>query len=122
MDDKLSSFGNLIIKSVRDNSLFVLEGIISGHMKSQIDKEMHEKIKKMSKEDIETLKEMAYRMVDLTIHNLLFMFEDNPNWKISNEEEIIANLNELSDGLTGELYTSDGWISKFSNYPSSKGL
>jgi hypothetical protein len=122
MDNKLSLFGELLIKSVRDNSLFVLEGVISGHMKSQIDKEMHEKIKKMSKEDIDTLRDMAYRMVDLSLHNLLFMFEDNLSWKISNEADGIENLNELSDGLSGELYTSDGWIINFSDYPLSKGL
>jgi hypothetical protein len=74
----------------------------------------------MTKEDVEILRDMAYRMVDLTIHNVLFMFEDSPSWKISNEQEMITSLSELSDGLAGELYTSDGWISKFSNYPPSK--
>ena len=29
-----------------------------------------------------------------------------------NQEDI----SELSDGLAGELYTTDGWISRFSTY------
>ncbi len=122
MENKLSTFGSLFIKSVRDNTIFVVEGIISGHMKSPIDKEMHEHIKGMSSKEIEFLRDVAYRTLDLALHNMLFMFEDNQNWKITNEEEGIFNINELSDGLSGELYTSDGWISQYSEYPPSKGL
>lgn len=122
MEKKLESFGNLFVRSVRDNTLFVLEGIISGHMKSAIDKEMNKQISKMSKENIEVLRDVAYRMVDLSLHNLLVMFEENPEWKVSNESEDVQSISELSDGLAGELYTSDGWIVQYSSYPLSKGL
>lgn len=122
MDDRLLIFGELFIKAVRDNTLFVTEGIIDGHMKSQVDREMHDKIKLMSPDDILLLKDFACRMIDLTMHNTLFMLEDNPDWVLSNQNAGVDNLNELSDGLSGELYTSDGWIGQFSNYPPSKGL
>jgi hypothetical protein len=122
MEKKLDLFGNLFIKSVRDNSLFVLEGVIDGHMKSSIDKEMHEQISKMSNNDILLLKEMAYRMVDLCLHNTLYMLEENQSWRLSSEEEGISNIADLSDGLSGELYTEDGWIRRYSQYPPSKGL
>lgn len=122
MNNNLSNFGDLFIKSVRDNTLFVLEGIINGHMQSPVDKEMHEMINRMSSENIEILKAVGYRMIDLALHNVLFMFENNPDWKLTNEDVGVADLNELSDGLSGELYTTDGWIRQFSNYAPSKGL
>jgi hypothetical protein len=68
------------------------------------------------------LRDVAYRMVDQALHNTLFMFEQNTDWKISNEKQGISSLNNLSDGLAGELYTEDGWIHQFSEYPASKGL
>lgn len=121
MEEQLSSFGNLFIESVRDNTLFVLEGIISGHMKSKVYKEMYEKINRMSEQDRELLMDFAYRMVDLSLHNMLFMFEASKEWIISDSENTI-NIAEDSDGLSGELYTDDGWIHRFSNYKRSNGL
>lgn len=122
MENQLSAFGELFIQTVRDNTLFVAEGIVSGHMRSQRDRDMYERIKLMSIEDISFLKDFAYRMIDLTMHNTLFMLEDSPNWVLAKREEGVQDIAELSDGLSGELYTSDGWISKFSAYPPSKGL
>ena len=34
-------------------------------------------------------------------------------------EGTLVNLTDLSDGLAGEVYSEDGWIAKFSKYPSS---
>lgn len=121
MENQLSNFGENFIKEVRDNSLFVLQGIIDGHMKSQEDQELHMTIKSMSSEDLDILKSIAYKMVDLSLHNTLFFFESNEKWKIVNIDGTV-NLIELSDGLSGELYTEDGWIRKYSEYPPSKGL
>ena len=45
---------------------------------------------------------------------LLFLFEEYPEWKLIDENQ--NNLAELSDGLSGELYTENGWIKKFSSY------
>lgn len=122
MKKEISEFGRLFIESVRDNTLFVLEGIISGHMKSQIDKEMHEKVNTLSNQDLDLLKKVSYRMIDLSLHNMLVMFEDNQQWVISSSDDHGLDLKEVSDGLAGELYTSDGWIKQFSEYPPSEGL
>ena len=84
MDNKLSNFGELFIKSVRDNTLFVLENVIAGHMKSDIHKEIHEQIKGLSNDDLHLLKTFSYKMVDHALHNMLFMFQENEEWKISN--------------------------------------
>ncbi|MDA3613484.1 hypothetical protein [Polluticaenibacter yanchengensis] len=122
MEDRLSEFGEIFIKSVRDNTLFVIEGIINGHMKSDIDKKMYKDIKELPLESIELLRVFVYKAVDLSMHNMLFMFESNNDWVLFNENMDVDNIVELSDGFAGELYTSEGWISRFSDYSPSRGL
>jgi len=119
MSEILNEFGELFIKQVRDNSISILEKTIRGEMRAPADQELHRKISSLSNAEIEILKETAYRMVDLTLHNMLFMFEQSKAWVIANPKEGVQSLSELSDGLAGELYTSDGWIQQFSGYPSS---
>ena len=57
------------------------------------------------------INELIPQVVDLCLHNMLCMFEEHEDFVISIDEE---NLNDLSDGLAGELYSADGWISRFS--------
>ena len=50
-------------------------------------------------------------MVDATLHNTLFLFEQElDGWQISNPDEEIDSIANISDGLSGELYSSNGWI------------
>ena len=42
---------------------------------------------------------------------MLEMFEQHDDIELNMSNE---NLNQISDGLAGELYTEDGWIQKFS--------
>ncbi len=42
---------------------------------------------------------------------MLCLFEEHDEFQIIVGGENIA---DISDGLSGELYTSDGWIEKFS--------
>ena len=117
MEKELSDFGELFIENVRDNSLFVFEGILSGHMKGVESKNLCEKLNGLSAQELALIKQIAYKMVDLTIHNTMFFFEQGiDGWKISNSEKNVDDLTSISDGLAGELYTEDGWIEKYSKY------
>jgi len=117
MEKVLSNFGKAFIENVRDNSLFVFEGIVSGHMKSAQGRRLHEEIQGLSEKELEIIKQVAYKMVDLTLHNTLFFFEqDIDGYKISNPEKDVKDLAGMSDGLSGELYTEDGWIGEYSKY------
>ena len=71
----LNQFGKDFVKSVRDNSLFVFEGTVSGHMTSTSDRKLHEAINNLKNEDVELIRQIVYKMVDSTIHNTLFFFE-----------------------------------------------
>jgi hypothetical protein len=57
--------------------------------------------------------------IDLTIHNVLGLFEEEESIQLVVEDESGAtNLSKISDGLCGELY-GEGWIKTFSEYPHS---
>lgn len=120
MEKILSNFGESFIENVRDNSLFVFESILSGHMKDVESQIIYNKLNNLSKDERALLKQTVYKMVDLTIHNVMFFFEqDIDDWKISSPCKQVEDLANLSDGLTGELYSEDGWIKQYSKYKSS---
>jgi hypothetical protein len=116
MDKSLDEFGKMLIESVRDYTLFAIEAIIIGELKGERNVKLSQKIAVLSPKELDTLKEVVYRTVDLSLHNMLFMFEQSENWVISNKEVDVSDINEISDGLAGELYTEDGWINQYSEY------
>lgn len=86
----IDEFGEQLMKEVRDRSI----RYTIAHQKGVSE---------------ETIKEI----VDITIHSFLNYISNEENVKFLVEQEDIC---ELSDGLSGELYTSDGWIERFSSY------
>ena len=43
--------------------------------------------------------------------------ESEPDLDITiKHNNLVLNASEISDGLSGELYSDDGWISQFSQY------
>lgn len=112
----LAVFGQVFIQQVRDNALFVFGRTVTGHMKGERAQEMRQQLKSFSPEQMAVVKDLVYQMVDTCLHHTLFMFQEHPEWVISQPDAGIGSLNELSDGLAGELYTEDGWIEQFSKY------
>ncbi|MBK5072188.1 hypothetical protein I2492_04050 [Budviciaceae bacterium CWB-B4] len=112
-------FGKELMCSVRDISISRFEDILDGKMKSKELIELTSELDSFDESEKEFIKKIVIKTVDNVIYNFLNMLEENEN-SISlmlydvngNRENIIS----LSDGLSGELFTSDGWINKFSNY------
>jgi len=116
MSDKvLDKFGEVLIQSVRDRTISNCDKILNGQMKGITAQQVMEKLDGFSEEQKETLKWIVPKFVDIGLHNFLAMIEENENIRVEvviNGE--VGNVRELSDGLAGELYTEDGWISRFS--------
>lgn len=121
MSDKklLDSFGQEFISSIRDQSIFEFEAILNGRMKSKSSIELSNEIKAFDENQINVLKKVVFNSIDSVIYNVLNMLEQNEeNMKllISQDGNDEKNILELSDGLSGELFTENGWIEKFSEY------
>lgn len=101
----LDEFGEEFIATIRDASLQQFEKVVSAEMKDAESKRISASLAKCTEEQLALIKEVAYTMVDVTLHNILFFFEqgDVNGWKIANEEKGIKDLVAISDGLSGEL-------------------
>ena len=113
MEDVLNEFGKILITEVRDGTIDSMNKMIDGTMKGTIAKLIRKKISILDKEQIEVLKWLIPEIVDFSLDSMLFMFEEHPGLQLVFQG---VDLKEVSDGLSGELYTEDGWIQKFSEY------
>ena len=113
MEDVLNEFGKILITEVRDGTIDSMNKMIDGTMKGTIAKLIRKKISILDKEQIEILKWLIPEIVDFSLDSMLFMFEGHPDLQLVFQG---VDLKEVSDGLSGELYTEDGWIQKFSKY------
>lgn len=117
--DALVFFGEKIIKSVRDQTVFEFEATLSGKIKSERAIRLYSEISGFDKHQIDILRKFVFTSIDNVIYNTLNMLEqneDNMRLLISQDGDNEKNIVEISDGLSGELFTENGWIEKFSKY------
>ena len=93
MNNELNSFGKILMNDVRDTTIESFDNMINGTMKGITAENVQEKIREFSDGQIDVVKWMEE---DITLS-----FKE-------------INLKDESDGLSGELYTEDGWIQKYS--------
>ena len=113
MENILDEFGKILIKEVRDNVIDAMNERIDGERKGITAQLIQKKIAILNNEQIEILKWLIPEIVDFSLDSMLFMFEGHPDLQLVFQG---VDLKEVSDGLSGELYTEDGWIQKFSKY------
>ncbi|MHA6636881.1 hypothetical protein ACX3OY_24220 [Citrobacter farmeri] len=121
MSDKelLDSFGQEVMSSVRDQAIFEFEAILTGKMKSASAMKLHNELKVFDKQQVDVLRKTIFTSIDNVIYNALNMLEQNEDSMkllISEDGNNERNVVEISDGLSGELFTENGWIEKFSKY------
>ena len=112
----LNQFGKLLMKEVRDIAISEFHDIIEDNFVSKESKYLQGIVKKDNiKKD--SLEKIVTEMIDRTIFKFLFLFEINEEFSIvANSGKTPKNLVEISDGLSGEIFTEDGWIKKYSQY------
>ena len=114
----LDKFGQILITEVRDQSIEMYEMTVAGKIKSADAIEFHTKLKTFDDEQLKTMRKIVVDSIDETIHNLLWMIEQHENIDVMCGQDDTAkeNIRELSDGLSGEIYTEDGWIVRYSKH------
>ncbi|MGI9573310.1 hypothetical protein ACRYJU_04415 [Alloalcanivorax xenomutans] len=115
----LEKFGQILISEVRDEAIEKFEMVASGRIKSELAQKIHQKLSVFSDDEKKTIRDVVVSSIDDVIHNILWMIEQR-------EEDVSLlcggkgvkkeDVNKLSDGLSGEIYSEDGWIAKFSRY------
>ncbi|XZE21316.1 hypothetical protein SH449x_001216 [Pirellulaceae bacterium SH449] len=112
----LDKFGESLVHEVRDISVAVALKSLRGQMKSDESKELHRELSLIPENTRLLIEKYATEMIDSTIHNFLAFFEGSQDFLLTSKEDgdELIDLNEISDGLAGELFTEEGWIARFS--------
>ena len=117
----LNSFGEALINSARDETVETLEQMLRGTARAPYLQVLCTALGEMAEADQKIVLEVALLMIDKTISRSLSVFEDEKNsfFVGSRAEGKIRDVSDSSDGLSGELYTEDGWVHLFSQKPKS---
>ncbi len=120
-DNLLEDFGKEFIKNVRDVSIEQYEMIQTGNLNSESAQNLFKILSSFDQEQKEKIDYVVKNIIDRVLHKTLYMFEVSSLVAIVDKEEAenngIEGIGDISDGLAGELYSEDGWIANYSEYP-----
>ncbi len=117
MSNELDIFGKFLMSNLRDNSISYFNTLFEGGSKAPALQELQNSLKSLKEEEKEIFKKAFINSLDTGLHDFLFALHEST--ENSEGIELIVNGNniaELSDGLQGELFTEDGWLSKYSAF------
>jgi hypothetical protein len=117
----LDTFGQLLMTEVRDRAIREWKMTVAGHMKGERCARIRQSLQRWSSQDRDLFLSLVPDIVDSVLHHLLWTLEEDGPVRVAVDlpDGEVPSLNEVSDGLAGELYTEDGWIARFSEEPSS---
>ena len=118
--DLLARLGQIVMTEVRDEAIEKYEMIVGGRIKSERALGLTNKLGEFSDNQLEIIRNVVVNAIDDVLHNFLWMLEQHVGEvrllvfeeQASSGKDAVA----LSDGLSGEAYTEDGWINRFSKY------
>lgn len=116
--NELDRFGELLMRKVRDEALKDFGGVLSGKC-PPVYREAFKFLNDANLTREESIQRAAEVAVDFCLLNLLSMLEigtDDEFELVARVESGCVPLRMLSDGLTGEIVTTDGWAGRFSKF------
>src|SRR6218665_3060410 len=117
---ELDQFGKKIIERVLDISIDKYKMVKAGEIKSKSALRMSALINEFDAAQRRKIDRIVSDSMEVMLHKILFFFEDNEEWAIVQKEvaakKKIIHLADFSDGLSGEIYGTNGWIEKYSSY------
>ena len=121
MSEELDRFGEFFIRNLRDKMLNDLEMLLQGSWKAPGLQKLQRKLCQLDAAEKELLRELADRLVITGMHDFLFalqeQFDADGSIRVLVDGEDVA---KISDGLHGEIFGEEGWITRFSKFPSKQ--
>ncbi len=116
---KLELFGKEIIDNLRDRSIEEYLSIKNGNMKSIDAQDVFRLYNSIDISDQGKVDAVILNIIDRVLHNALLLFEQSSLFTIVEKQviDVEEDITEMSDGLSGELYSEDGWIERLSKFP-----
>jgi hypothetical protein len=120
----VNQFGQLMMSEVRDYACGIAEGLVNGKGRSEPWVKLIEDLKKLKlkPEENEIIVRYAIEAIDQALFHV-FRFADDYEVGIQfqnqNKTGEFHDMSKISDGLAGEMLGEEGWIARFSKYPSN---
>lgn len=117
MNDVLDEFG-AAPAGTRDEAIGVVDRFLAGGDRSDRGQRLRVELGDISPEAARAYRAIAVDAIDETLHQVLWMFERSERFDITTRLESgeTVSLRDASDGLSGELYTEDGWLARYSRF------
>lgn len=122
MTQELDVFGRLLMKEVRDRTISSYDRMASGTIKSVTGKKLYALMNDFDEDQKNVIKAIVLSQIDGAIHNFLWLIErqGTSTFPLVLEGGMPpVDLAAASDGLSGELYSDEGWIAQYSSNESS---
>jgi len=110
----LDKFGKLLIEIFKDDGLFWYKKLCKGKIKWDNIQGLQNKVKALDSETQQLFAVYLGQSMISALHDFLHWIDNSEDIRIFVDGK---NITELSDGIHGELFTSDGWEARFSKYP-----
>ncbi len=115
----LDKFGEFIVQKLRDKMLHNLEMMMSGNWNAPDLRELQTKVSCITDAQKQTVRELAEELITVGMHDLLFALQEEADSGGAVRVLVDGNdVSQLSDGLHGKIFGDEGWIVRFSKYPS----
>jgi hypothetical protein len=121
LEEDLDVFGKFLIHGLRDSILDEMEASISGQSMRLNSYEMAQKLKNFSNEDLDVVRELFTKSIDSALSNFLWEMNEMSSSQESSRIKILVDgedITGIEPFLQGELFSDEGWIERFSKYPS----
>ena len=115
--DALDIFGRLVTRRLRDRAIEKYEKMTRGEWKSPALLELQAKVAELDPAIQALFMECLKECVDSAIHDFLFTVQEG-GYEGHDLAFLVDHIdvNELSDGVHGEIFGLDGWFGRFSEY------
>lgn len=107
------------MENLRDKSIDFAKKLVNGEWQAPSLSEIQEKLSRFSDEEKKLILICVIGSIDNGIHDFLFALQEQSKIKVLCDE---SDIEKLSDGLHGEIFTEEGWRDKFSEYGETDSL
>jgi hypothetical protein len=118
MNQILDKFGEFYVRNLRDKMLQDIDMLLSGSWKAPAVQNLQNKLAELPEDSRDLIREVAEHMVLTGMHDLLFALQeqadDDGSIRLTVDGVEVA---KESDGMHGEIFSDEGWIARFSQYP-----
>lgn len=114
----LDEFGKQYMSVVRDQAILTVDRLLTGGDRSDRGRRLAAVLGDLTPDQVRTHRAIAIEAIDVALHNVLWMIEQSDTFDVVANvgEGTFQSLRDASDGLSGELYSDDGWIALFSRF------